>query len=1569
MGVVYLARDPFIERDVALKLLRALDDDDARGRFQREIRIAGALNHPNIVRIYDAGWHDGQPFVAMEYVPGETVAEIIQRGAPLHLDRKLELLLDLAEGLGYAHKMGVIHRDIKPSNLIVDEHGRLKILDFGIARLADSGHTSLSPVGTPSYMAPEQIRGELVDARADLFSCGVVFYEVVAYAKPFAAPSHHAIMNLVLSAEPASLASAAPGTPAALSAFAAKALAKAPGLRFQTARAFSDALREMRASLSAEETVVVAHRPEPDTAPGSAASGRSSRSASSSRLAEMRERQKAAAKDEARRALSDGRPADALEAAERALLLDELDAGARELADLAREYIDRAEAGRLLKEARTHLNSQDLTLAQEVMHQLEALDGGSQEFAALETQLAGLVREQHRSRRRKELLDQARRTLDRGDFEGARGLLTEALGLGAAGDDTRAFQATIDATLRERQLEEARLARVRQVIAHAQALCQGQGLDEAIDLLTAFTPPHAESTALLVELRSRQAQVADEQRRRQWEEQREAARSQGLAEVEALLAADEVETAIARLESLRSDGLVDDAVEALERRAGDLRVTRANESRRAAVLANAVDGLRTAMTRRDPATALMLLEQLRLDGFASSDMDRLAADAEALRLQVTSERQEQLEQERNLARLAVGLQQARESLQLQDAEGALVSLRLLRRDGLESPAIDDLERQADALWQEALRQRQADLKRNRRGIRLREGLESVRSALDTGDHATAAAALGLLRAEGFDQPELAVLESEAKNLQQEQARARFEQLVREQRGERLTQGVERVRAALEAPDLDAAFAALGVLRRDGFDSPEMAALEAEAQTLRQQIAREHSARVEQARRDARLAQSLDSVRHALDARDPDAALAALSLLRRDGFDVPAIQAMELEARNLQQLVAGEHSERLEQERRQARLAQSLADVRAAIEQRDPEAAAAVLGLLRRDGFDVPAMAALEVEAQNLQQEVARERSERLEQERRLARLAQSLAEARAAIERRDPEAAAAALGLLRRDGFDVPAIGPLELETQQLQQQVDRERSARLEEERRQVRLTQRIADVRAAIEKRDLEAAVAALGLLRRDGFETEAEADRLQDEIKTLDEDVATRRREHLERERRASRLARDASKVREALARRDPDAALTILEALDHDGLSLPDQRRLTKEARKLRDHVLRDQAAAAASAQEATAAPPTPGGMTRLARWRHPVAAIAVLALGSVLATWLMPRRASIPGEPRPAAPGTVTMAPATQAPGSENGTAPKETGPTLPAPSVAATALEQATRLEQRGDLPGAARALWSVVGVAPQSPEAKTANGRLMGLAATTRRRAEQARRRAEQADASRTADFTAGRQRFEQAARAVARGPVVEGVAGFLDAEASFDRAAATSAASAATPAEQTVAAATTSLPVPAALPAPPVITESIVAPPTTTLPRAPETIPAPVTPPSSSDPAPSTVPARANADQKLIDGAVRQYFVARSRLDFAAVQAVYPAAPDSERSQLRSLKAGCQTFSEDVLGVEVLRQNGVTALVQAHVRTECRQVAGRSRPPSLVDITVTLEKTGNTFRVTQVNRPDRAR
>ena len=188
MGVLYLALDPAIGLLVALKVLR-VQGEEMRKRFEREARMIGRFQHPNIVTVYDVGLHEGQPFIAMEYIPGETLAEKILRQEPLHLSRRLEFIEELCDGLAYAHQRGVVHRDVKPANLIVHrESGRLKILDFGIARptVKDTGITQLGTrLGTPRYMAPEQVQGFPVDQRTDVFAVGLVLYEALAYQPAF----------------------------------------------------------------------------------------------------------------------------------------------------------------------------------------------------------------------------------------------------------------------------------------------------------------------------------------------------------------------------------------------------------------------------------------------------------------------------------------------------------------------------------------------------------------------------------------------------------------------------------------------------------------------------------------------------------------------------------------------------------------------------------------------------------------------------------------------------------------------------------------------------------------------------------------------------------------------------------------------------------------------------------------------------------------------------------------------------------------------------------------------------------------------------------------------------------------------------------------------------------------------------------------------------------------------------------------------------------------------------------------------------------------------------------------
>jgi len=254
MGVVWKAYDDVLRRWVALKLLNPSfgRTRDLRDRFQREARAAAALQHPHIVTVFDLGEADGQLYIAMELIEGRDLSDLIVTQAPLPLEYKLDLVIALLDGLSYAHERGVVHRDVKPSNVRITTDGLIKIMDFGIARLqADmSTGSGASIVGTPTYMAPEQITGGTITPATDVFAAGCLLYELLSGEKPFAAETVHGVFYQVLSLEPKPLRSLVPSLPVSVERAVHKAMAKAPGDRYQTAREFAGALRAIRHALS-----------------------------------------------------------------------------------------------------------------------------------------------------------------------------------------------------------------------------------------------------------------------------------------------------------------------------------------------------------------------------------------------------------------------------------------------------------------------------------------------------------------------------------------------------------------------------------------------------------------------------------------------------------------------------------------------------------------------------------------------------------------------------------------------------------------------------------------------------------------------------------------------------------------------------------------------------------------------------------------------------------------------------------------------------------------------------------------------------------------------------------------------------------------------------------------------------------------------------------------------------------------------------------------------------------------------------------------------------------------------
>ncbi len=234
MGVVYSGFDDKNDRAVALKVMMAdlEGDSETRERFYREAKIAGRLQHRNLISVYDMGEDEGRLFMVMELLQGDTLNDYLKKNSSPGLETCLDLMGQMCEGLAVAHAHGIFHRDLKPGNLFIQDDGSLKILDFGVARLADSNMTASGfIVGTPDFMSPEQARGKEIDHRSDIFSTGAVFYYILSGRKPFAAADLPAVLHKVESEDPVPLVE--PGVPAGLWRVVSKALAKDLTRRYQ----------------------------------------------------------------------------------------------------------------------------------------------------------------------------------------------------------------------------------------------------------------------------------------------------------------------------------------------------------------------------------------------------------------------------------------------------------------------------------------------------------------------------------------------------------------------------------------------------------------------------------------------------------------------------------------------------------------------------------------------------------------------------------------------------------------------------------------------------------------------------------------------------------------------------------------------------------------------------------------------------------------------------------------------------------------------------------------------------------------------------------------------------------------------------------------------------------------------------------------------------------------------------------------------------------------------------------------------------------------------------------------
>ena len=447
MGSLYLARDPEMDRLLAIKLLREdVESDELRERFKREARANARLNHQNIVIVYDVGEDMGRPFIAMEYIEGNTLSGVIRGREDLTLDRKLTLMEQLCDGLAYAHRAGIVHRDIKPANLMLDGRGTLKILDFGIARIGHAAATGMTQagtlMGTLNYMSPEQMTGRPVDHRTDIFAVGAVVYEFLAFQRAFPGDIQDGVLHRIIHEPPPPLDKFVPGIDKAVVNIVAKALEKDREQRYQDLEQMRQDIAKFRARQLLKDdptssrraahdagTIVVRPSAAPPT-PGPVLDPKKLE------LQRKREQQIEKLLDEARSALDSGDAESVFTKCESVLMLDPDNVAAVELSERAQSIGEQQQLKTLLTDARAALSKNDLEKAQQVLGQALVIDPTSAEVLALRKEIDTAKKrrdaEAALQTQLRQTIDRAKKALSQQTYETAIKYADEALAIDAA---------------------------------------------------------------------------------------------------------------------------------------------------------------------------------------------------------------------------------------------------------------------------------------------------------------------------------------------------------------------------------------------------------------------------------------------------------------------------------------------------------------------------------------------------------------------------------------------------------------------------------------------------------------------------------------------------------------------------------------------------------------------------------------------------------------------------------------------------------------------------------------------------------------------------------------------------------------------------------------------------------------------------------------------------------------------------------------------------------------------------------------------------------------------------------
>ena len=448
MGVVYKAMDNLIERLVAIKMMTGgfAENPDLLKRFYREAKSTGMLHHPNIVIVYELGDHEGSPYLVMEYLEGEPLDKIIAARRDVSMVEKLGYMIQCCSGLGYAHQRGIVHRDIKPANLMVLKDGNCKLVDFGIARIGDNSMTRTGQVvGTISYMSPEQINAQVVDGRADIFSAGIMLYELLTGALPFDSKDTASTLLKIIHEDPPPLKNYIQNYPPDLDEVMKKALAKDREDRYATADDFAFDLSRVQEQLKRLMVSDYVERAKTSIAKADLAKAKeilqlilkvdTQHAVAKELMQEVQQRLQRQVRGEqikqlranAEGALSQKMFADALSYAEQALSLDKSNTELINLRDVVAAAKQRQEKLEIaLRKAESAQHAGDLDTAFKAAEEAVALDPDNSQVKSLHSSISKEVSEKTRQKQLQTLLDEARKDISARKFTAAFDVLKKA---------------------------------------------------------------------------------------------------------------------------------------------------------------------------------------------------------------------------------------------------------------------------------------------------------------------------------------------------------------------------------------------------------------------------------------------------------------------------------------------------------------------------------------------------------------------------------------------------------------------------------------------------------------------------------------------------------------------------------------------------------------------------------------------------------------------------------------------------------------------------------------------------------------------------------------------------------------------------------------------------------------------------------------------------------------------------------------------------------------------------------------------------------------------------------------